>query len=278
MCQLSALIWLWIFIALLLPFIKQRQIEQARIKLIRQLEKKRNSRVITLIHRQEAVSFLGIPISRYIDIEDSEQILRAIRLTPDDMPIDIVLHTPGGLVLAAEQIAHAIRRHPARVTVFVPHYAMSGGTLIAMAADEIILDENAVLGPVDPQLGSYPAASILKVLEQKPIKEIDDETLIMADIAKKAVSQVKSLVLKILKEKMPEEKAEELASMLTEGRWTHDYPLTCQHLAEMGIIVCNEMPEEVYSLMELYPQTPQRRPTAEYVPVPYKNSKPPQEQ
>jgi len=274
---LSGLIWLWILIAFLLPFLKQRQIEHARLKLIRELEKKRNSRVITLIQRQEAVSFLGIPISRYIDIEDSEHILRAIRLTPDEMPIDIVLHTPGGLVLAAEQIAHAIRRHPAPVTVFVPHYAMSGGTLIALAADKIVLDENAVMGPVDPQLGNYPAASILKVLEQKPIKEIEDETLIMADIAQKAISQVKSLVLNILKEKMPEQKAVELASKLTEGHWTHDYPLTCQELAEMGINVCNEMPEEVYSLMSLYPQTPQRRPTAEYVPVPYKNSRPPQE-
>jgi len=269
---LSGLIWLWIFIAFLLPFIRQRQIEFSRMKLIRQLEKKRNSRVITLIHRREAVSFLGIPISRYIDIEDSEHVLRAIRLTPDNMPIDIVLHTPGGLVLASEQIANAIRRHPAEVTVFIPHYAMSGGTLIAIAADKIVMDENAVMGPVDPQLGNYPAASILRVLEQKSINEIDDETLILADMAQKAVSQVKTLVFNILQEKMPAERAEELASKLTEGHWTHDYPLTCQELTAMGIPVCDKLPEEVYSLMALYPQTPQRRPSAEYIPLPYKNS------
>lgn len=99
------------------------------------------------------MSFLGIPIVRYIDIEDSEQVLRAIRMTAPEMPIDLVLHTPGGLVLAAEQIACALKRHPGKVTVFVPHYAMSGGSLIAMAADEIVLDPNAVLGPIDPQLG-----------------------------------------------------------------------------------------------------------------------------
>jgi ClpP class serine protease len=110
------------------------------------------------------------------------------------VPLDIILHTPGGLVLAALQIARAIGDHKAKVTVFVPHYAMSGGTLIALAADEIVMSRYAVLGPVDPQLGQSPAASILKVVEQKPIAEIDDDTLVKADIARKAIAQVKQVV------------------------------------------------------------------------------------
>lgn len=68
-------------------------------------QNERKSRAIATIHRQETISFLGVPVSSYIDIEDSEAVLRAIRLTPDDQPIDLILHTPGGLVLAAEQIA-----------------------------------------------------------------------------------------------------------------------------------------------------------------------------
>ncbi len=120
----------------------------ARLDVLHRLEEARQSRVIALIHRQESVSLLGIPIARYIDIEDSEALLRAIRLTPDDKPIDPVLHTPGGLVLAAEQIAQALAEHKGKVTVFVPHYAMSGGTLLALAADAIVMDPNAVLGPL----------------------------------------------------------------------------------------------------------------------------------
>lgn len=160
-----------------------------RLRLIHQLEQRRGSRVITLIHRQEAVSFLGIPLARYIDIDDAEAVLRAIRLTPDEMLIDFIVHTPGGLVLAAEQIASALVRHRGKVTVFVPHCAMSGGTLIALAADEIVVDENAVLGPVDPQIGQYPAASVLRVVREKPVAEIDDQTLILADIGEKAMRQ-----------------------------------------------------------------------------------------
>ena len=103
----------------------------------------------------------------------------------------MVLHTPGGLVLAALQIAQAVRDHKSKVIVFVPHYAMSGGTLVALAADEIVMCKHSVLGPIDPQLGDSPAASLLKVVEQKPVAEIDDQTLIRADVGRKAIAQVK---------------------------------------------------------------------------------------
>src|SRR5439155_9771144 len=59
-----------------------------------------------------------------------------------------------------------------KVTVFVPHYAMSGGTLIALAADEVVMSPHAVLGPVDPQRGQYPAASLLRVVARKPVVEV----------------------------------------------------------------------------------------------------------
>lgn len=267
---------LWFFVILttfMLPLIKQRRIEYARFVMIKRLEEKRQTRVITLIHRQEALSFLGIPIARYINIEDSEQVLRAIRLTPDGMPIDIILHTPGGVVLAAEQIALAIQRHEGKVTVFVPHYAMSGGTMLALAADEIVMDENAVLGPVDPQLGSYPAASILRVMKEKPIRDIDDETIIMVDLAEKALAQVNDSIFSILKKSLPEDKARELSAILTQGRWTHDYPLTHEQLREMGLPVTIALPNEVYTLMELYPQPAQQRPSVQFIPIPYRENR-----
>src|SRR5262249_39442461 len=169
------------------------------------------SRVIALVHRQETMSFLGFPLMRYIDVNDSEDVLRAIELTDADLPIDFVIHTPGGLVLASAQIANALKRHRGKVTVFVPHYAMSGGTLLALAADEIVMDPNAVLGPVDPQLGQHPAVSILSVLERKEMKDIDDQTLILADVARKALVQVQVLVRDLLVKHMTMEKAEPLA-------------------------------------------------------------------
>ncbi len=264
-----SILWLFIILSSLQPLIRQRILLMQRLSKMRELEQRRGSRVIAMIHRQEAISFLGIPFARYIDIDDSEQVLRAIKLTDDNVPIDFILHTPGGLVLAAEQIAMALKKHPAKVTVFVPHYAMSGGTLIAMAADEIVMDENAVLGPVDPQLGQYPAASILKVVETKPVAEVDDQTLIMADVARKAIQQVTRTVETILSDKMPAEKARQVAIKMATGTWTHDYPIMVDEARELGLPISTDMPKEVYELMALYPQPQQQRPSVQYIPTPY---------
>jgi ClpP class serine protease len=266
------IIWILFLIQAFVPLLQRYLLGLQRINAIRGLERARGSRVITLIHRQETMSFLGIPLARYIDIEDSEKILRAIHLTESAVPIDIVLHTPGGLVLAAEQIAVALKRHSGRVTVFVPHYAMSGGTLIALAADAIVMDPNAVLGPVDPQLGnaqgSYPAASILAALEQ-PNQNRDDQTLILGDMSRKALQQVHATVKKLLLEHHSDEDAERIAKALSSGTWTHDYPIHVDQARELGLDVSDVLPGEIYELMELYPQSTQRRPGVEFIPLPY---------
>ena len=123
-----------------------------RAQAIRAMEKEHGTRVITMIHRQEKRSLFGFAVSRHIDLEDAQTVIAAIKETPDDIPIDLIIHTPGGLVLAAMQIARAVEAHPAKVTAYVPVYAMSGGTLIALAADEIVMGEFSVLGPIDPQI------------------------------------------------------------------------------------------------------------------------------
>ncbi len=271
--DIFSLLWILILFSLMIPLLQRRMLQARRLQAIRNLEKRRGSRVITMIHREELMSFLGIPLRRFIDIEDSEQVLRAIRLTPHELPLDLILHTPGGLVLASEQIASALKRHPGKVTVFIPHYAMSGGTLVSLAANEIVMDPDAVLGPVDPQLGGpsgafYPAVSILKALEE-PNANRDDQTLIMGDMARKAIVQVYDSVLGLLKGSMPEKKAKDLAQALSDGRWTHDYPITPDQARELGLAVTHDMPSEVYELMDLYPQSNQRRPSVEYIPGPY---------
>lgn len=270
MNSLWSLFWIFLIVISLMPAIQRKVLENRRLSLMRRFEEKRQSRVISLIHRQETMRFLGFPLMRYIDINDSEEVLRAIRLTPEDMPIDLIIHTPGGLVLSTEQIALALIRHKGKVTVFVPHYAMSGGTLICLAADEIVMDPNAVLGPVDPQLGEFPAASILKVVKEKPISEIDDRTLILADVAEKALRQMKEFVTELIASRTDRESAEKLATILTEGRWTHDYPITFEEAKKLGLPVSSDMPEEIYSLMELFPQATPQRPSVQYIPVPYK--------
>jgi ClpP class serine protease len=259
---------LLVFFTVIAPLMRQRAVVSARARRLGALQRERGTRVITIIHRQEQIGLFGVPLVRFIDIDDSEEVLRAIRLTDDATPIDLVLHTPGGLVLAAEQIAHAIRAHPAKVTVFVPHYAMSGGTLIALAADEIQMDPHAVLGPVDPQLGDMPAASILRVTRSKDIAHIDDRFLVMADVAEKAQRQVLAFVTDLLDDRMEPDPAQKLAELLAGGHFTHDYPITVERAKELGVVVKPELPRAIYELMSLFPQPTRGRPTVTYLPVP----------
>src|SRR3981189_2765889 len=151
------LLWFFFIFSSLQPVVQKYLLAQARRRTLSRIAHKRDATVITLIHRQETLSLLGIPLARYIDIDDSQSVLRAIRETPPGKAIEIILHTPGGLVLAASQIARALADHEGRIVAVVPHYAMSGGTLIALAADEILIDRHAALGPLDPPPRPHPA-------------------------------------------------------------------------------------------------------------------------
>jgi ClpP class serine protease len=260
-----SLIWLFFILASLQPaFQRQYLLAQRRIAL-NSIARQRQATVMTLIHRQESMSLLGFPLMRYIDIDDAEGVMRAINETSPDRSIEIILHTPGGLVIAAQQIASALADHRGHVTAVIPHYAMSGGTLIALAADEIRVDAHTALGPVDPQLGQYPAASLVEVANRPG--DHDDQTLIMADVARKAIVQVESFTTRLLERHMPQERAREAAHLLASGVWTHDHPLQAPELLALGLPVEVGVPEQERELMGLYPQPRGRTPAVEYVPA-----------
>jgi ClpP class serine protease len=256
------LLWLYFIISSLQPLLQKQWLAASRRRMLASISRKRDATVITLIHRQETISLLGFPIVRHIDIDDAQSVLRAIRETPPGRGIEIILHTPGGLVLAASQIAQALADHEGPITAVVPHYAMSGGTLIALAADEIVLDRHCALGPVDPQLGQYPAAS-LDAVARLP-GDRDDQTLLLADVGRKALRQVQAVTTNLLERHMDPLRAQELAHLLSSGVWTHDHPLMAADLTKLGLPVRVGVPEEERTLMDLYPQPRGREEAVEY--------------
>jgi ClpP class serine protease len=257
-------IWLLFILSALQPAVQREMLAQQRRRRLSKIAEERDATVITLIHRQETLSFLGIPLVRHIDIDDAQTVLRAIQDARPGGTIEIILHTPGGLVLAASQIARALRDYDGRVVAVVPHYAMSGGTLIALAADEIVVDRHVALGPVDPQLGQYPAASLVEVAA-RPGRH-DDETLILADVGRKALRQVEEVATHLLERHFEPKRARELARLLSSGVWTHDHPLMAPELQHLGFPVRIGVPSEERELMRLYPQPRGREAAVEYVP------------
>src|SRR5262245_7199026 len=90
--DLSSLFWIFIAIIVLQALLTGRWYALRRAQAIRAIERSHGSRVITMIHRQEKRSIFGFAVSRHIDLEGAQAIIAAIKDTPDDMPIDLVLH------------------------------------------------------------------------------------------------------------------------------------------------------------------------------------------
>ncbi|MFZ5617823.1 MAG: SDH family Clp fold serine proteinase [Pseudomonadota bacterium] len=271
--DLGALLILYFILVSLQPLAQQRILESMRRRKISAIERERGSRVILLVHRQETMRLLGFPIIQFINMNDTEEIIHAIRMTDPDMPLDVILHTPGGLALAAVQIARAVKDHRGHTTVFVPHYAMSGGTLIALAADTIVLGPHAVLGPIDPQIDGRPAAAIIEAAARKPIAEVEDATLILESVSRRAIAQLNAAVESLLPDDFSDERKRELATLLTSGIWTHDYGITATQAASMGLPIQTDLPPAIYDLMRLYPQPVRRTPSVEY--LPFRHDRPP---
>ncbi len=231
-----------------LPSKQQVLAERERIKL--ELERERGTKVITLIHRRESWTPAGEEPE--IVLEDSEAVLAEIRRTPPDKPIDFVVHGPGGLSLAAQQMAMAVKSHNAKTTAFIPFYAMSGGSLVALAANEIRMDKNSIIGPVDPQIGEHSASAYISILKRKSLDSIRDETFMLAERAELETRNTKEFVKWLLRDKMNERQAARVAEFLTGGYMSHDTMITLDPARKIGLNVVEGIPDRVYEMFRSF--------------------------
>jgi ClpP class serine protease len=235
------------------PRLAARRYRRRRRALLQRIEQEQGSKLLTLVHGKAPLSMLGWPMYGMIDMDDAEAVLRGIRRA-QGKPIDLVLHTPGGQYHASLQIARALRHHGARTRVFVPHVAMSGGTLIALGADEIVMDPDAVMGAVDPQVGDllrgwHSTASWLKVAAQKGL-QADDGTLALADVSGKLLDGTRQAVRELVAGKVPD--PEPLLARLVDGGYAHGYPLSPQELKALGLPVRTDLPPAIHDLLASY--------------------------
>ncbi|MGB9927571.1 MAG: SDH family Clp fold serine proteinase [Methanosarcina sp.] len=257
---ISILFALFFLYAIIYPQSQLRRIRMKRLAKLGALEKTHGYKILTMIHRREGISFLGLPAYQFIDEEDAEQILRWIRKYKDS-PLELILHTPGGQLHASIQIARALKNHPKNTRVIIPHYSMSGGTVIALAANEIIMDKDAVIGPIDPQIGNllhgtYPAPSWIYAADMKKEKA-DDTTLIMSDISRKALNLTRQVARELLEGKIQTGPGEEnrldyVVEKLVSGEMIHSTPLSAREAKELGLFVSTDFPEDVHDFMKLF--------------------------
>jgi ClpP class serine protease len=240
----------------------KEQILARRAELIREIEEERGTRVLTLIHRKEPWS--SEDDEPEIVLEESEVILQQVRETPEDKPIDFIVHTEGGLTFAADLMAMALRYHKAKVTVMVPFYAMSDGTYLVLASDEIMMEKCSILAPVEPLIDDMPANAVMAILKRKPIETISDKTILLAEAARMEAENAKEFVKWLLIDKMKEEQATQVANFLVGGFMASTTPITLDVARAIGLNVVEGVPEKVHQLFETIAFTGGGRPGKQY--------------
>ena len=116
--------------------------------------------------------------------EDVQGLMEVVHGLSAD-PLDLILHSPGGSPEAAEGIVLYLRSKFPHIRVIVPQLAMSAATMIACAANVIVMGKHSFLGPTDPQLLMHtqsgprlvPAQAILDQFEQAVVECMDPKKL-----------------------------------------------------------------------------------------------------
>jgi hypothetical protein len=217
----------------------------------------------------------GLPIvpllfspSRYIDDSSVDSIYSVLRgLRPSD-GLGVVLLSGGGDVDEAYLLARYLQRIARdRLVVYVPRYAKSAGTLLALAGDELVMLPVAELGPIDPLLydaktGRYvPLQSILEMLDLLSGKTRDLALAVLDRIPvielgdyKRAVEHNVELCARILASRMMKgdwEKSRRVAERLASYK-QHSAAVTIDDLEELGLNVREARGEEEELLWRLY--------------------------
>jgi ClpP class serine protease len=227
--------------------------------LIRRIEEVRGSRVVCVIHGENMEN-------DQFNFADLEDVLSALVASDPTRPLDIILHTQGGNSFAGRQIARAIKAHSARKTVFVPYFAMSAGTRVALAADQIVMGAQATLGPIDTQLYGMPAPSILQLLALKPQEAIKDEFLILAEEARKIMAEGRATACDLLQGTYTLDGSCAIADEMIGGKWSHGFPIMAPVAKALGLNVSTDLPDIFYDLVRCFRHAGGEDPSVLFIP------------
>jgi len=168
-------------------------------------------------------------------------------------PFDLILHTPGGDVFATLAISRLLHQYPGKIRAIIPLYAMSGGSLLALTCDELLMTRNASIGPIDPQIGSWfkfgSAKAWDKIVKFKG-RKAEDQSISFAMMGKQYTKTLKSHILKVLGFSLSKNQKEKLADYLTKGDIEHAYALTPLDLERFGLKISIIQDKKLLKILE----------------------------
>ena len=202
--------------------------------------------LIEIIHDMSPYNLGPAGLPAEITFDQAFDVVRKIRAARGG-DIAVVLHTTGGFSFPSDMIAKALFQHKGRKVAFVPYTAMSGGTLIALATDEIFMGAAAALGPIDTQYWGLPVSAYKYLKQVKNVDHIEDRFLIMSHLAEKFEESAAARAKSRINQKHGPNVVEEL---MAGGRY-HGDPISAEEARKIGIRVADkECPKEAYSLVD----------------------------
>ena len=204
------------------PMIQLLGVSARRARLRRRIARARGTRVIDVVHHMETAAVFGVPLVHWVSAPLTRETARAVTQAPAAQPLDLVVHMPAGIALSAEAVCRALLQRTGKVTVIVPQYALSGALLLALAADEILMDEEATLGALDLRVDGRAAAAIL-------------------------LERTRSPRTRQLLQPFPAD-------------WTRDQTLNAADLRWLGFNVSTDLPPDLRRYLTLFRQPPHERP------------------
>ena len=208
-------------------------INNTAIKVFLKRMKKTTGRHVMFIKHTES----GLFSSSMIDQKTVSKVAEALNKF-DGKDFDVILHTPGGEVFSALYISRMFKNYPGKITSIIPEFSMSGGALLSLSTDEIIMADNACIGPVDCQLGSlfkYGSAKSWNQIVKYKGKRSEDGSIQMAMMGSQYTRSIRTHLENVLDFGLDKKQKKLIADYLTNGNIEHAYPLTSNELINMGI-------------------------------------------
>lgn len=219
-----------------------------------------NTVLIDLIH-DLGDDFVGRDSApQQIAFDEAFSAVAQIRQANPRAKIVVVLHTLGGYARPAHMMASALKQHLKkskrkkgdRIVAFVPYVAMSGGTMIALASDKVVMGGASSLGPIDTIYGGFPNDAYQALLEQKGPLATQDVLVLLAHEADKYDRYAREVSREIVNDmhKSGDRGEHYLADHLSAGRMSHSQAITPGDAKKLGMNVSTEIPKIIYDFVD----------------------------
>jgi ClpP class serine protease len=155
-------------------------------------------------------------------------------------PFDLIIHTPGGEIFPSQFIARMFKQYPGQIRTIIPLYSMSGGTLLSLSTDQLVMPRTASLGPIDPQLGNlfrFGSAKAWDKIVKLKGKKAEDQSISFAFMGKQYTKTIRKQLMNLIRFDMREKDKRRFVNFLTSGEIEHGYPITPEELRGFGVPV-----------------------------------------